>query len=460
MRFNPARVFPDGIALSEALPEAGAPVPELRWIHVATEGNYLGHHQGPFALTREVFATMVANLRADPRYKAAADAENPARAVGGSPILQFDYEHASEMPPDGGSIPESGVPAPAWVLDAEVRQGADGKAQLWAWARLGEKIRGQIQRGEYRFVSIAFNPEGVDWRSGASTGPTLTSIAFTNQPFLRDLQPLAARAASQTQLPDVQQGSPKAGESASARMEKNMEDLKNLAKILGIKALQTEPLAQLEEAAAEAAGNSADLSSILEALGVTGATDALAQIPALMQARDKLAATMAQLDEMLAFQSGIDEQIAETDVGAAMSARGVKDDATKRALKLYRAHLVEAEVKTLGDSATGKQRFDAKAAGRAKFLTEYGVPDADKAHLLKTFAAGGGGRQVEAPKSLPLKERADGSPERIELRSYPGRNTTEKLCSYIISKDPRAAQWPLETLITEASKLRRSAELA
>lgn len=173
---------------AEAAAEQVADVPARKWLHVANEGEYSGHADGKFALTRAVFESFIANLRSDPRYKAGAD------GVGEQPVIPFDYEHASELDPTSGTIPMSGAGAPAWTLDLKVEDGPDGKAQLWAYAQLGDKIRAQIKAKEYLFTSIAFVLESSDPSSAAKTGPKLTSIAFTNHPFLRDLIPLAARA--------------------------------------------------------------------------------------------------------------------------------------------------------------------------------------------------------------------------------------------------------------------------
>ncbi|MFZ5896821.1 MAG: phage protease [Myxococcota bacterium] len=161
-------------------------IPERKWIHVASEGAYKGHVDGDFVLNRKVFEEFVAGLHEDPRFQAGAD------GFGENPVLPFDYEHVSEMDPREGAVPEVGAPAPAWVLDLKVVDGNDGKAQLWCYALLGERIREQMAKNEYRFVSIAFVLESVDPVTAEKAGPRLTSIAFTNHPFLRDLAPLAA----------------------------------------------------------------------------------------------------------------------------------------------------------------------------------------------------------------------------------------------------------------------------
>lgn len=108
-------------------------------------------------------------------------------------VIPFDFEHASELAATQGSIPGSGAPAPAWALELEVRDGARGEAQLWAYAKLGERIRSYMADDEYRHVSIAFSLDAIDPTSGRAVGPRLSSIAFTNHPFLRGLTPIAAK---------------------------------------------------------------------------------------------------------------------------------------------------------------------------------------------------------------------------------------------------------------------------
>jgi hypothetical protein len=170
---------------AEATP-AVVEVPKRKWIHVATEGSFAGHGDGKFTLDLGVFQAFVDRLRADPRYKAGDD------GVGGQPVVPFDYEHASEMDPTSGSIPQGGAVSPAWVLDLKAEKDANGKAQLYAFVEFGDTVREQIQKNEYRFVSIAFALESVDRVTGEPAGPVITSIAFTNHPFLQELTPLAA----------------------------------------------------------------------------------------------------------------------------------------------------------------------------------------------------------------------------------------------------------------------------
>jgi hypothetical protein len=177
-----------GISLASSfkLDDDQTKVPKYKWLHVASEGEFAGHADGAFKLDREVFTEFIKNFRADPRFKS------------GKGVIPFDFEHASEMAPTSGSIPQKGAVAAGWVIDLAVREGPGGEVQLWAYAKLGDEIRGYIANDEYRHVSIAFSLDGSDPMTGRSIGPLLTSIAFTNHPFLRGLTPIAAKRKDKT----------------------------------------------------------------------------------------------------------------------------------------------------------------------------------------------------------------------------------------------------------------------
>lgn len=160
-----------------------------KWVQIATENQYLGYMNGaqPFELTPERFGQMVANLRAHPSFKAGADGYGEAN------IIPWDYNHASEMNPTEGALAVSGAPAAAWTRDLEVRQGEDGKAQLWALTEFLEPAKGYVQAGQYKWASIAASFNAVDPVSGNEVGALISSIAFTNTPFIEGMAELAAR---------------------------------------------------------------------------------------------------------------------------------------------------------------------------------------------------------------------------------------------------------------------------
>lgn len=178
-------VFAYGIELALTPPAEGTAQPNPRWIHVANEGNYLGYPGGGAEISRKVFDDIIKNFRSDPQYKPGA--EN----VGEAAVVPFDYAHVSEMDPRIGN-PATNTIAPAWILDVKSVLGTDNVMQLWAFTKLGDDVKTKIEKGEIKFVSIAFNPKAVDPISGVGVGAKMTSVAFTNNPFIRDLTPLAA----------------------------------------------------------------------------------------------------------------------------------------------------------------------------------------------------------------------------------------------------------------------------
>lgn len=149
---------------------------ERKWIQIAYEGEWRGHHQGiPFRFSRDTFTKLVANFRAHPRFN------------GATRLVAFDIDHASET-----NGPPERAKAHAWAHDLEVRTGPDGKAQLWALTEYLPKMRQSVRDGEWQGVSAAVVLDARDTVTGDSIGPLLTSVAFTNNPFLRGLPAIAA----------------------------------------------------------------------------------------------------------------------------------------------------------------------------------------------------------------------------------------------------------------------------
>lgn len=171
-----------------ALGDAQASSAPRRWVHVATEGLYAGYRGGkePFQFTRATFDSIIANFKAHPQFLAGAD------GAGERAVVPWDYEHASERMFSVPGVATHGVPATGWAYDLELRQSSDGKAQLWALSEYVGEAAQQVAAGEYRFSSVAVSPNYVNPVSGKDQGPTLTSIALTNKPFLQGLEPIAA----------------------------------------------------------------------------------------------------------------------------------------------------------------------------------------------------------------------------------------------------------------------------
>jgi hypothetical protein len=186
MKADIGRFYGRGVRLSAVeATDAKAPV----WMQIAKEGKYKGHPDFPEVdFTRPVLESVITNFRKHPAYVAGKD------GLGSAKVVPFDYEHASELDPTSGSIPLNGAPAPAWVLELQVRDAEDGTAELWALTQLGDQARAQIQKGEYQWTSVAVWRNAVHPVTGEPIGPVLTSVALTNHPFIQGMQALAASA--------------------------------------------------------------------------------------------------------------------------------------------------------------------------------------------------------------------------------------------------------------------------
>jgi len=490
-----ADVLPSPPPANDQVPTAPAPTgktcPEYKWIHVANTGVYRGHHQGEFELTAQTFATMVANLRRDPKYRNPQADVGPVVVDGAelsgpwSKVIQYDFEHASEMAPWEGSIPDKGVPAQGWVLDVEVRQLADGRAALFALSKILPLARHYIETEQYESVSIAWNPAGVHPVSGEAIGAVLTSIAFTNHPFVRDLAPIAAanRAAGQVpanvvqpraQLAEAHEGGPPQPDRVEPMTPESRTRLCNIFHIM--------PAADdgsVIKAAENAATNGNDLAGLLKALGFTTAAEALPGVADLMKARVSLQELTAKLDSIMRGDEQADEAVAQQDVAAAFSAKRFADPSLVLGLTAHRNDAVAAEIKKLSaekqkDVAEVRQ---ARERGRQSFLFHYGVnTNPAQQHLTATFVAGPGaqGSHVQYPAPLPVPGYpqpmalggrplqlppagpAQGQTEAVDLSTFSGRNETEQIISYLSSKDPKFREQSWGVQVSRASQWRKA----
>jgi hypothetical protein len=140
------------------------------WIQIGRTGSWLGHPQGPFRLDSQIFATIIHNFETQGDHR-----------------VPVDFEHASELPPNSGTIPVVGAPAQGWVHALKT----DG-SNLYALVEWGDLARQYIEQGKYRGVSPAIRWKCKDRENGSPIGPCLTSVALTNQPFIDGMMPLAA----------------------------------------------------------------------------------------------------------------------------------------------------------------------------------------------------------------------------------------------------------------------------
>lgn len=154
-----------------ALGAADAEKPPLVWNQLAKTGQFRGHPSGPFELTPQIFAEIVANFRATQNQR-----------------IPIDFEHASEQDPTQGTIPTEGAPAQGWILDLDNR----GAAGLWGLVEWLEPARTYVREKKYRFFSPAIRFGAKDRVTGQPIGARMTSGALTNNPFLDGMAPLAA----------------------------------------------------------------------------------------------------------------------------------------------------------------------------------------------------------------------------------------------------------------------------
>jgi hypothetical protein len=139
------------------LPHVSEKAPQ-RWVHMAREGLWKGHHSGhEIELTREVFEAFVE------RFNATA---NPPAAKRGHP--------------EGDDFAAAG-----WVLDVEIRDNG-----LWGLVEFTPSAAKQIAEGEYRYCSIEFALASIDRETGEPAGPVLSGLGLTNVPFIDGLTPI------------------------------------------------------------------------------------------------------------------------------------------------------------------------------------------------------------------------------------------------------------------------------
>ncbi len=173
------RILGPAIALS-ALEGERHPV----WIQATTEGSWKGHPAHELVeFTADTFTEVIRNFRANPSYKVGDN------GIGCAPVIRLDYEHLSEMDP--AQIPgaaQEGIPAPGFIYELELRDGADGKLQLWALVEMTPRLWEQVQNGEYKWTSVAIDPASRDRTTNEPIGHELTSLAITNNPFVLGME--------------------------------------------------------------------------------------------------------------------------------------------------------------------------------------------------------------------------------------------------------------------------------
>lgn len=101
--------------------------------------------------------------------------------------LVVDYDHGTDV----GVTPEDRKAA-GWIRELEIKELADGEAELWALFDATDKAYEYIKNGEYRLFSPTWNPNFENKESGKPQGMTLLRGALTNSPFIDGMHPAVA----------------------------------------------------------------------------------------------------------------------------------------------------------------------------------------------------------------------------------------------------------------------------
>lgn len=156
-----------------------------RWMQIAGEGLYLGHSSGPFDFNERVFDEIIANFRALAEYTPGPDGVGTAR------VIPYDWRHASEQSPlDGGAAAIAAQAAQGWIWDVQKRLLPDGSLGLFAFSEMLEPAKSLIDAEKIRWTSVCVWPAEVDRETAKPIGCYLSSVALTNDPFVRGMVPI------------------------------------------------------------------------------------------------------------------------------------------------------------------------------------------------------------------------------------------------------------------------------
>lgn len=135
---------------------------------IAITGSFDGHPDGSFTFSSASFGQIHDNFYAS------------------NQVIPVNYEHVSSS---NGSNPAIG-----WVTGVYSKTEGDA---LYAWIDwVDESTVKQIADGQYLFISPSVNFHAVDEKTGEDIGAKLISVAVTNTPFLKGMEPLVLKEVS------------------------------------------------------------------------------------------------------------------------------------------------------------------------------------------------------------------------------------------------------------------------
>lgn len=287
------------------------------WICVIPgEGKWEGHHDGAFEVTEETIDTILANF--DKRR---------------TPV-PCDYEH-DRVYSQGGPIKSSGH---AYKL--EKRHGESG-AQLWAYVKWTKLAASMIRDEEYQFNSPVIIWDMPDDETGDIQGPTLHSIALTDDPFFQGQG--AARLSRLTHTPRKAMADKTTANATAAALETEDEDKEETAaqgedmledEIPGEEtAAQDEPI-EMEEPSVALSPDGL-LTSLAEATGLTP-EDVLVKLTKMVDGLVEKINAMADAEQGAAAMSNKPKTEDAARTAAERKERLEKSALTARVVKLER----------------------------------------------------------------------------------------------------------------------------
>ena len=157
--------FSQGWALGKDLFALRAKLPVIgkgentTWVNVARVGEWKGHGQGAFQLTKEVLHSFKKNFD---------EQANP---------MMVSWEH--------GYVPGQPRDAAGWIRELAIRGN-----ELWALVDFTDKAADKVRAKEYLFCSIVFKMNDKHREKGEPIGPTMHELGLTNTPFIDGLKPM------------------------------------------------------------------------------------------------------------------------------------------------------------------------------------------------------------------------------------------------------------------------------
>lgn len=354
-----------------------------KWVHVATEGIFLGYHDGdhPFQFTRETFTQIQTNARSHPSFVAGATGEGSAN------VIPWDFEHASEQPSVLGSLPATGAPAQGWVMDFDVRDGSGpGKSELWALTKFLPIARDYIRAGQYQWASVAVAFDATHPVTGEKIGAICTSIALTNTPFIEGMGKLVASKTVPgeilTTVGEVQAGLRGYYEVADSPMDaiKQLRELFDLGETSGV----DEVLNELVKVAGFVAAGTAPLG--VDTQGIVGAIRKILGMSPLTPADQVMVNAVTGLQGVI--ENAPADLTPPSDAAvaaAATAATTAKNEGTEIMDELLKALASALECRGTKEAVT--EAVAELAAMRSKLVTTLSASDRDSIKVVLENAA-------------------------------------------------------------------------